>query len=704
VSQRFRLEPLLAALAGSLAVVATLLPPAGFFLWSYRNLSGALESEAHIISVAVTEHINRNPDLWRLGVERLEGVLRKYADPRRGYAVIHRDGARLAELGPPVLAAPTLARADPIYDFGAEAGRLAVTASLRAVVVDTALVALAGLALGLAIFFPLRLIPLRALRRATLALVESERAYRQLVELSPDAIFINQNEKIVYINAAGVRVFGADSPAALLGTPFWDRIHPDFHEAVRQRRGLLLKHKAPVALLEERYLKLDGTVFPVEVAAAPFMYKGEPAVQVVVHDLTGRKRIEESLRQARDAAEAANRAKSRFLANMSHEIRTPMNGVLGMAQLLAEQTTLTDRQRHYLDLLKDSGETLLRIIDEILDFSKIEAGKFGFSEVDFDLRRRIADTLEMLAPLARRKSLELSWRVADDVPARFRGDPGRLHQVLANLASNAIKFTERGSVRVTVGLDWAGETDESVTEIRQLRFEVRDTGIGIGAEAGARLFQPFSQADDSTTRQYGGTGLGLVIAKQIVEMMGGQIAYDSVPGQGTTFWFTVRLPLAPDRTEATSLRPDPARRLAGRVLLAEDNPVNALVAEEMLRSLGLDVASAANGREAVEAWAEGRFDAVLMDCQMPELDGFEATARIRAREAAEPNGSAPGRTPIIALTANAFSEDRDRCLAIGMDDFLAKPFALDDLRQLLERWIPSVSETADRIVSAADGE
>jgi hypothetical protein len=345
----------------------------------------------------------------------------------------------------------------------------------------------------------------------------------------------------------------------------------------------------------------------------------------------------------------------------------------------------------------------LCIIDEILDFSKIEAGKFGFSEVDFDLRRRIADSLELLAPLARRKSLELSWRVADDVPARFRGDPGRLHQVLANLASNAIKFTERGSVRVTVGLDWEGETDERVTEIRRLRFEVRDTGIGIGPEAGARLFQPFSQADDSTTRQYGGTGLGLVIAKQIVEMMGGRIAYDSVPGQGTAFWFTVRLPLAPDRTEATSLRPDPARRLAGRVLLAEDNPVNALVAEEMLRSLGLDVASATNGREAVEAWAEGRFDAVLMDCQMPELDGFGATARIRAREAAEPNGSAPGRTPIIALTANAFAEDRERCLAVGMDDFLAKPFSRDDLQELLERWIPGVPETADRIVSAADG-
>jgi len=702
VSQRFRLEPLLAVLAGGLAVVATLLPPAGFFLWSYRNLSGALESEAHIISVAVTEHINRNPDLWRFGTERLEAVLRKYADPRRGYTVIGLDGARLAGLTPPDLAAPTLALAHPIHDFGAEAGRLEVTASLRVVVAETALIALAGLALGLAIFFPLRLIPLRALERATRALVESEQAYRQLVELSPDAIYINQNERIVYVNAAGVRMFGAGSPAALLGTPFWDRVHPGSHDSVRQRRELLLKHKTTVPLLEERYLKFDGTAFPVEVAAAPFAYKGEPAVQVVVHDLTERKRIEESLRQARDAAEAANRAKSRFLANMSHEIRTPMNGVLGMAQLLAEQTTLTDRQRHYLDLLKDSGETLLRIIDEILDFSKIEAGKFGFSEIDFDLRRRIADTLEVLVPQARRKNLELIWQVADDVPTRFHGDPGRLHQVLANLASNAIKFTERGGVRVAVALDWTGETDESVTEVRQLRCTVRDTGIGIGAEAGARLFRPFSQADDSTTRQYGGTGLGLVIAKQIVEMMGGKIGYDSVSGQGTTFWFTVRLALAPDRIEAASLRPGSARRLVGRVLLAEDNPVNALVAEEMLRSLGLDVVLAANGREALEAWSKGRFDAVLMDCQMPELDGLEATARIRAREAAEPDVPSASRIPIIALTANAFSEDRERCLAAGMDDFLAKPFARDDLRQLLERWIPSETGAGDRVAAVAE--
>ncbi|MBK7982435.1 MAG: response regulator [Candidatus Competibacteraceae bacterium] len=687
MSGRFQRDRLLTALAGGLAVVATLLPPAGFFLWSYRNLSGGLESEVRIVAAAVSEHINHNAGMWRFQAERLEAVMHKYANLQRGYAVIDQQGTRIARLAPPVLVAPTLSRAYPFYDFGAEAGRVEAIVSLRDLVVETALVALAGLGLGLLIFFPLRLIPLRALRRATRALVDSENAYRQLVELSPDAIYINQNGRIAYINAAGVRMFRADSAASLLGTSFWDRIHPDSHPVVRERLQQLQALRTAAPLLEECYLRLDGTRFPVEVAAAPFVYKGQPALQVVVHDLTERKRIEGSLRQARDAAEAANRAKSRFLANMSHEIRTPMNGVLGMAQLLAEQTPLTDQQRHYLEVLTDSGTTLLRIIDEILDFSKIEAGKFTFSETVFDLRQRVTDTLRMLVPQARRKQLELRWNVAADVPLRVCGDPGRLHQVLANLASNAIKFTQRGSVRVEVVRDGTEQMEDAGAACR-LRFTVQDTGIGISEEAGARLFQPFAQADDSTTRKYGGTGLGLVISKQIVEMMGGRIDYQSAPGLGTTFWFTANLTVAANEAKSSSLRMDGVQRLTGRVLLAEDNPVNCLVAEEMLKGLGLEVELATDGREALDAWSQRPFDIVLMDCQMPEMDGFEATRQIRAREAAEPQRANPRPTPIVALTANAFSEDRERCLAVGMNDYLAKPFSRNDLYETLRRWVP----------------
>lgn len=681
-----RLEYLLTWLAGGLAAVVMLALPVAYFVSAYQHFSGELDGEVGVTATAVTDFINHNTELWKFDSERLQAVLRKYVNPSHGSAVIDASGEPVARLMPD-LAAPVLTASWPIYDFGVEAGKLEITVSLRRLVVETAVIALGGAILGFIVFFPLRILPIRALRQATAALVDSENSYRQLVELSPDAIYINMDGKIAYINTAGLRLFGADSPDELVGRSFWERIHPDYYYMVWERWQNLVDNRASaVPLMEERYLKLDGTVFPVEVAASPCIYQGRAAVQVVVHDLTERKRVETALAQARDAAETANRSKSRFLANMSHEIRTPMNGVLGMAQLLAEQTHLTDQQRHYLDVLKDSGETLLHLIDEILDFSKIEAGKFVFSETVFDLRQRVTDTLRMLVPQARRKHLELTWNVAADVPARVRGDPSRLHQVLANLANNAIKFTQHGSIRVNVTLDERAIRDEAA--MRVLYFAVRDTGVGIPEEARARLFQPFTQADDSTTRKYGGTGLGLVICKQIVEMMGGEIGYESVPDRGTTFWFTVCLAAVSDAVEPASLRPIETRELTGRVLLAEDNPVNALVAEEILKALGLEVKLAADGRDALRAWSEGRFDVVLMDCQMPEMDGFEATRQIRARELGDSDRGGAGPIPIIALTANAFSEDRERCLATGMNDYLSKPFSRDALYQTLRRWIP----------------
>jgi len=690
VNGHAQFERLLAWLAGCLATIVTLMPPAIFFLLSCQNRSGALESETRIAAIAVTEYINHNAGLWRFEPERLEMVLRKYVDPQHGSTVTDRAGIRIAYLIPPALVAPTISHVHPIYDFGVETGAVEVIASLKDLVAETTLIAVVGLVAGIVVFFPLRTLPIRALQRANRALMDSQNAYRQLVELSPDAIYINQDEKIAYINAAGVRLFGAGSPEALIGMPFWDRLHPDSHSIVRERLRHIHTTKTTVPLVEERYVRLDGTALPVEVAAAPFVYQDKPAVQVVVHDLTERKRTEEILRQSRDAAEAANQAKSRFLANMSHEIRTPMNGVLGMAQLLAEQTELTDRQRYYLDVLQDSGKTLLHIIDEILDFSKIEAGKFTLSETGFDLRQRITDTLRMLVPQAQRKTLGLVWQVAAGVPARLRGDPDRLHQILANLVSNAVKFTERGGVRVDVVREDAKVAGDNGIDICRLRITVCDTGIGISEVAGAHLFQPFSQADDSTTRQYGGTGLGLVISRELVKMMGGKIGFESTLGKGTTFWFTAELAIAPDDPQSLHLRSSGARRFSGRVLLAEDNPVNRLVAEEMLRAMGLEVETAANGLETVAACGRERFDLVFMDCQMPEMDGFEATACIRARETAGPNGaSAPDRIPIVALTANAFSGDRERCLTAGMDDFLSKPFSREDLYRTLDRWLAS---------------
>ncbi|MEO8379279.1 MAG: ATP-binding protein [Acidobacteriota bacterium] len=401
-------------------------------------------------------------------------------------------------------------------------------------------------------------------------------------------------------------------------------------------------------------------------------------------------RVEERLAASRDAALEASRLKSEFLATMSHEIRTPMNGVIGTAELL-RLTSLSDEQRDLAETIQASAGALLRIIDDILDFSKIEAGKMHIEITRFDLVATVQTAAELLAAQAKEKSLTLTLEIGPGVRGMRRGDPNRIRQVVLNLVGNAIKFTERGGVRVRIHLCRGND----------IRFEIVDTGIGLSEIARKRLFQPFTQADGSVTRKHGGTGLGLSISRRLVELMGGRMGMESTEGEGSKFWFLVPLPLCEDETS----EPDPGRlpsaaapRREWRILVAEDNATNQKVIARQLAVLGFPHELAVDGRHALAMFVENPYDLVLMDCHMPEMDGFTATRLIRAWESEQ---ALPRRVPIIALTANAMPTDRARCLESGMDDHVAKPVQLQTLSQAIERWLPREDPTALMLAAPA---
>ena len=649
-----------------------------------------------------------------------------------------------------------------------------------------------------------------------------EERHRDLIENANDFIYTHDLDgNYTSFNQAGLKLTGYTREEVLRMKS--DQLVAPEHRELAWRMFRQKMDHGGVTTYELDYLARDGGRVPLEVSSRLICENGKPVgIQGIARDVTERRRVEVELRRAKEAAEQASRAKSEFLANMSHEIRTPLNGLIGMTNLLL-QTGLNPEQRDYVETARASGDVLLTVINDILDFSKIEAGKLEFETLDFNLAEVVEETVELLAQRAQSKGVELGSLIDSAAPRRLRGDPGRLRQIILNLTGNAIKFTERGEVFVEVAC--VEETPENVL----LRFEISDTGIGIPVEAQERLFKPFSQTDSSTTRRYGGTGLGLVICKQLVERMSGEIGVRSAEGEGSTFWFTVRLDKQPaaqgtakhdelaelrvlivddhptqrkvlahhlhawrvrnglicapadavsflrsaaadgtpfdfvvldlqrpevegvelaaairatpelDRARVvllTSLHqrtalpfrdihavltkpvrpstlydcfvkvlkadtsttvhfhrksraegPVSARALGRvlRILVAEDNAVNQKVAVRQLEKLGYSsVDVAANGLEAIEALKRTEYDVVLMDCQMPELDGYEATRRIRQFSTGD-RGASSAAVHIVAMTANAMEGDRELCLAAGMDDYIAKPMRIEELQAALER-------------------
>jgi PAS domain S-box-containing protein len=649
----------------------------------------------------------------------------------------------------------------------------------------------------------------------------AEEELGRLFDLSPDLVCVVDEEgRLRRLNPAWQAVLAHPGDGCLVDASLVDFVHPDDRPATQLWVRRILQDGGSEGFFENRMRSGEGSYRWVHWNAAPM--PGQRRFFATGRDVTERRRMTAELQEAKVAAEAASRAKSQFLANMSHEVRTPLNGILGMTEL-ALDTELTREQREYLDMARSSAEALLHIINDILDFSKIEAGKLELETIDFDLRATIEEAVALLAARASAKGLELICHVEAQPSCWLRGDPGRLRQVLLNLAGNAIKFTEHGEVEVCARVE---EQDASAAVVH---CDVRDTGAGIPADVQTRLFDSFTQADSSTTRRFGGTGLGLAISKRLVGLLGGEMGLASEPGRGSTFRFTVRLgrgeaaPAAPRKYEALrglralvvddnatnrmvvtrnltawglhvteapgghealaalrsaaerfavalldfqmpgmdglelarQIKGDPAlagvklimltslgmrgqqelARAAGvdgylikpvrqsqlydclatvmagpglrparaarptavsahrppvapgpHVLLAEDNVVNQTLAMRLLQKLGCRVDVVSNGRDAVTAMARADYAIVFMDCQMPEMDGFEATAAIRQAEI----GSR--RVPIIALTASAMQGDREACLAAGMDDYLSKPLGLRDMERMLRRWHGQASD------------
>ncbi len=567
------------------------------------------------------------------------------------------------------------------------------------------------------------------IQQARQELQASAARHTAVVEAAMDCIItVDAAYQVRMINPAGARMFGYEQ-AAVVGRQL-DMLLPEKYRAAHRQHmdrfaqtGVTTRVMGRQALVHG--LRSDGREFPAEASISRVRIEGEDLLTVILRDVTERQRAEEAyralndsleervaqrtadlaqvnqrlqaqeaeLREARDRAEDASRMKSDFLANMSHEIRTPMNAIVGMTHL-ALRGTQDARQQDYLRKIQQSSHHLLGLINDILDFSKIEANKLSLETIDFPISRVLDTFVNLIADRASSKGLSLTFDVAPEVPEVLVGDPLRLGQVLINYGNNAVKFTNQGEIHVSVAV--AQQDAAAVT----LRFAVRDTGIGLTQDQIGKLFQSFQQADTSTSRRYGGTGLGLAIARRLAEMMGGAVGVDSRLGQGSTFWFTARLgrshQVGPPASQAgvpAAVAPGLAVSIEGaRILAVDDNEVNLQIARELLQECGIQVDTAQDGEEALRCVRQAPYDLVLMDMQMPVMDGLAATRAIRQMPQC-------ADMPIVAMTANAMDQDREDCLAAGMNDFLAKPIDPDRLLSLVRTWLRPRQENAPAVAA-----
>lgn len=523
---------------------------------------------------------------------------------------------------------------------------------------------------------------------------QKSRVLSQAVEQNFDGIVLTDlDERILRANTAWANMHGFSDKDSLI-----DQQLTIFHTP-EQNKNELIPFLRKVWQKGHHFAEIghahqDGSLFPTAMNISQFRdEKNDPiGLLVTARDISRQKDTERSLIRAKEEAEAANQAKGEFLANMSHEIRTPMNGIMGMTRLLMD-SSLSPDQKNQLRMVQSSATRLLAIINDILDFSKIEAGKLLLEEVTFSLEEKLDELFTLMAQKAAERHIALKKQIPKEIPTHLIGDPSRLTQILINLVNNGLKFTENGSVSINISLE------ESTADDCLLRFAIQDTGIGIPKEKQAIIFQSFSQADTSHTRKYGGTGLGLTISSQLCKLMGGKIGVESEEGIGATFWFTSRfkLPQKTNNKEARNLGTVVQSGLSRQeilqgmsILLAEDEFINMTLALALLGQEGLRVTTAVNGREAVERFQKGSFDAILMDIQMPELDGYQATAAIRAHERLH-----AGHVPIIAMTAHAMQGDREKCLAAGMDDYISKPLDPETMFQVIERQLVNSVLIAD---------